>query len=567
VNRIAILAAAIVVLICLFSLLGAVGFVGPDEPRYAWIARSMSETGDWVTPRLYGRPWFEKPILYYWIAAIGFRLRLPAEWAARLPSALAALAAALAIGWLGRKHDEGINNLGAHGPKVTLDLRGRLQSAGLWAAVIFSTSVSAIGFARAAGPDMLFSAALALAMASGTAVLRHAGAFGATGIASSNGSRSHLAALALFGASLGLSVLAKGPAGVILAAGAIGTWALATKQWSASFRLAHPIAIAAFLLIALPWYALCAARNPDFLRIFIFQHNFQRYLTNEFQHRQPFWFFLAIILVALLPWTSMLVAASQDALHLWRGKSAPTSQSFFFACWAIFPVLFFSVSQSKLPGYVLPAIPPACLVIAITASKRFRQTGKSSAWIPASFAAAWIAVLAALLYQMNASFATGLLRFSGPLGLLTAAIALAFAASWRYSAAHPNAHPEAPFITSAIIVMLFVELAGRAILPTFDPLLSARSLAALASSVPTDQVAALKLRRSWQFGLNFYLHRELPEWTPADATHTWIFTNAEGAVAIAKSGREITGATSGLSGEGIQLFQVAPPNPSAPNEP
>ena len=80
------------------------GLLGPDEPRYAWIARAMAETGDWITPRLYGQPWFEKPILYYWAAALGFRLHLPPELAARLPSAFAALAAALAIGWLGWKH-------------------------------------------------------------------------------------------------------------------------------------------------------------------------------------------------------------------------------------------------------------------------------------------------------------------------------------------------------------------------------------------------------------------------------------------------------------------------------
>src|ERR1700732_1279739 len=89
----AAITAALAIPICLFGHLGAMGLVGPDEPRYAWIARTMATSGDWVTPRLYGQPWFEKPILYYWLGAIGFRLNLPAEWAARLPSAVAALAA------------------------------------------------------------------------------------------------------------------------------------------------------------------------------------------------------------------------------------------------------------------------------------------------------------------------------------------------------------------------------------------------------------------------------------------------------------------------------------------
>src|SRR5450432_4418266 len=89
--------------VCYFSHLGAIGLVGPDEPRYAWIARSMAETGDWVTPRLYGKPWFEKPVLYYWGAAASFKLFGVSEAAARLPSAICALLATLAMAWLAWK--------------------------------------------------------------------------------------------------------------------------------------------------------------------------------------------------------------------------------------------------------------------------------------------------------------------------------------------------------------------------------------------------------------------------------------------------------------------------------
>ena len=86
--------------VCYFSHLGAIGFVGPDEPRYAWIARDMAETGDWVTPRLYGKPWFEKPVLYYWGAALCFKLFGVSEASARLPSAIAALLSTLGLAWL-----------------------------------------------------------------------------------------------------------------------------------------------------------------------------------------------------------------------------------------------------------------------------------------------------------------------------------------------------------------------------------------------------------------------------------------------------------------------------------
>src|ERR1700723_2400770 len=243
-------AAAIVT--SLFGNLGALGLVGPDEPRYAWIARAMAETGDWVTPRLYCQPWFEKPVLYYWFAATGFLLHLSAEWAARLPSACAAFAAAIAIAWIAKKHYGGDAD--------------QLSGPVLLAPLLFSTGVAAIGFARAATPDMLFSASIALAMACAASWLAQAGALRPIKDASPRDGRVALGTLALFGASLGLGVLAKGPAAAILAGGAIGIWALATSQFRLALRLAHPAALATFSVVALPWYVLCARRNPEFIR-------------------------------------------------------------------------------------------------------------------------------------------------------------------------------------------------------------------------------------------------------------------------------------------------------------
>ena len=194
--------AALVALICLFGNLGAMGLVGPDEPRYAWIARAMAETGDWVTPRLYGQPWFEKPILYYWAAAAGFRLHLPAEWAARLPSALAALATALAIGWLAREHYD----------RYVVSL----SSPHLLAPLIFSTSVAAIGFSRAATPDMLFSASITFAMASAAYAFRCAGALHAAGDQHDRSTESRSPANSFVRRFFGICRACKGPGGIIL---------------------------------------------------------------------------------------------------------------------------------------------------------------------------------------------------------------------------------------------------------------------------------------------------------------------------------------------------------------
>ena len=220
----------------------------------------------------------------------------------------------------------------------------------LVAPLIFSTSVAAIGFARAAGPDMLFSAALTVAMASGAIVLSRRGALRSENDnRASTGPSDHFA-LAVFGASLGLAVLAKGPAGVVLAAGAIGIWAIATSQWRSALRLAHPIAIIAFCVVALPWYVLCAARNPDFIHIFIFQHNFERYLTPIFQHRQPFWYFVPILLLGLLPWTACLWPSAPRRVATLAAEILEQFAGILFCLLGYFPFSVFQLFAIETTG-------------------------------------------------------------------------------------------------------------------------------------------------------------------------------------------------------------------------
>src|SRR5690348_17012381 len=124
-----------------------------------------------------------------------------------------------------------------------------------------------------------------------------------------------------FGLFLGLATLAKGPAAIILSGGAVLFWALFTKRWRDALRCLHPVAIASFCLTAYPCYILSARRNPDFFRIFIIEHNFNRFLTPEFQHTQPFWFYIPILLIAFLPWTPWLVvSASFGSLKFWHER-------------------------------------------------------------------------------------------------------------------------------------------------------------------------------------------------------------------------------------------------------
>src|SRR6202042_966170 len=180
---------------CYFRQLGVVGLMGPDEPRYAWIARDMMESGDWITPRLYGSPWFEKPPLYYWGAALSFKVFGVSETSARLPSAIAALLATLALAWLAWR---------VYG-----------SATARWLLVLLPSSAAMIGFSHSAATDMPFSAMLTCAMVPAAVLLglvpvhrEHQEADRDFAADLSKGAPTVVAAL--FGLFLGYAVLAKG---------------------------------------------------------------------------------------------------------------------------------------------------------------------------------------------------------------------------------------------------------------------------------------------------------------------------------------------------------------------
>ena len=497
--------------VCYFSHLGAIGFVGPDEPRYAWIARAMVETGDWVTPRLYGQPWFEKPVLYYWGAALCFKLFGVSEAAARLPSAISALLATLALAWL------------------ALRLYG--AETARWLLLLLPTTVGMIGFSHAAATDMPFSGMLTIAMVCAAVVL---------GLTRNENTpilpRTPWLALVLFGFFLGLAVLAKGPAAIILSGGAIFFWALFTKRWRDAFRLLHPAALASFCLTALPWYILCARRNPDFFRIFIIEHNFKRYLTPEFQHIQPFWFYAPVLLVAFLPWIAILLwSLVSGAAKLWRTRDASPS-TYLFLCWASFCLLFFSISKSKLPGYILPALPCVALLAAHDLTRRLHRAQASVRCLGVGIGLT-LAIMAAVVARLGdrLSFITHdrpappVLRFYALMALFALVVGL-LSALRRVLLA----------LTLAAIAIPAFLLFGLQNLAGLDEGLTARPAAfRVKGCFPAEQFdrsVTYKLRRSPKFALNFYFRRELAEWSPPGGRRTIIFTSPDGSRELDKLG-------------------------------
>ena len=488
----------VVLYICLFSGLGALGLVGPDEPRYAAVARAMAEAHDWITPRLWGTPWFEKPVLYYWTAGAAMRVFGVSEFAARLPSALAALLAVLAIAWTA--------------------LRSYGIGAAWYALLMLPTSVAMIGFARAASPDMLFAGLLTAAMAVASEMLQKPRPGPILRIA--------------FGFFLGAAVLAKGPAAVVLAGGATLLWAALSRQWRASFRFLHPLLITVFCVTALPWYILCALRNPDFLRVFIWQHNFQRYLTPIFEHRQPFWFFGYILMIAIVPWVWVFCALGG---RLKRIAGSTNSPGLFFASWCGFIILFFSLSQSKLPGYILPAIPPLFVLLGREVARSLEQGGRSTAWQMGAAGFIFLA-LAGLLAQPTLRTArlvriNDLLYLGAALFIAIVGGLFALVLSWLK-------RPRTAFIGIVLLMIALLEISNVGILPQVSHLISSRELANAIRSQgqSATNVAEYKLPRSWDYGLHFYLGKELTEWTPEMPQPDWIITTPQAALEISNQG-------------------------------
>ena len=345
------------------------GLVGADEPRYAQIAREMLELhsqdchqlharvlpsslrperlkasyecllGGTITPILYGKPWLEKPALYYWRAMSFFKEFGVSDWSARLPSVSSA--AALIV-------------------LAFLHLRRFRPGGHLDAALIMVSAAGIVAFARGASTDMQLAAPFCIGMLGWYAWYE-------------TGKKFWLFDLYFFGA---FATLAKGPVAPFLALAIIMLFLGLRREWSALRRTIWMPGVLLYLAMVLPWYIAVQKRNPGFFREFFFQHNIERYTTNLYQHHQPVYYYLVVLILGLMPWTALSFRALVDAVQIsvaeWKVRHNPTryvghvraGDAFpeFLVLWTAFPIVFFSFSGSKLPGYILPSVPPLAIL-------------------------------------------------------------------------------------------------------------------------------------------------------------------------------------------------------------
>jgi 4-amino-4-deoxy-L-arabinose transferase-like glycosyltransferase/multidrug transporter EmrE-like cation transporter len=357
------LAAALIGVLLWFGLLDHRPLIDPDEGRYAEIAREFLASGDWTTPRLNTLIYLEKPPLQSWATALAFKLVGVGNGTARLFPALAGLAGILLAAYAGR----------------------RLYSplAGLYAALILASGLLYFAAGHFNSLDM------ALAFFTETAVFALALALHPGATPAEHGFWVHAMWVAC-----ALGVLTKGLVGLVLPFVALAIYSLVFRDYAVWKRLSPAVGAALFLLLTAPWFVAVALANSDFVRFFFVHEHFERFLTTAHHRYQPFWYFIPLLLVGTLPWTIPVLNGLCHGLRHPKPTSGFSPERF-IAVWCVFVFAFFSVSQSKLSGYIVPVLPPLALLAGrylcvVEAAALRRQL------LPAL--AAPLALLAALLY-------------------------------------------------------------------------------------------------------------------------------------------------------------------------
>ena len=324
-------------LLAIFISLSDLGYrrlANPDEGRYSEISREMVVTGDFVTPRLNGLKYFEKPPLQYWATAVAFTLFGESEFTARLYTALCGLGCILLIAYTGKRVFD--------------------EETGILAGVVMLSTPFFMAMTGIVTLDMGLTFWMTLAVSS-FLISQHDPA---------QLSRSRWLWLAW--AAMAAAVLSKGLIGIVFPAAALFFYCVFQRDFRLLFKLEWGRGSLIFLAISVPWFVIVSLRNPEFPQFFFIHEHFERFLSTVHRREQPWWFFFPILFAGFLP---LAVALMPACFAGWRrtastsGESGTFSPIKFILIYSAFILLFFSKSGSKLPSYILPMFPVLALVM------------------------------------------------------------------------------------------------------------------------------------------------------------------------------------------------------------
>ena len=460
-----------------FFGLGHLPLLGPDEPRYAQVAREMFLRHDLITPTLGGHTWFEKPALLYWMMILSFKLFGVSEWAARLPSAISGVLTVAAVFVVGRRVE------------ADRDPGNELQGYAFWSALAAATTLGIVAFSRAASFDIVLTMTTTWALAFYILYdldeeLSYSG----------GDEKPRNWFLAGFYAFIGLSLLAKGLVGIVIPVGVLGVYHLFQRRLPGRHLLISLVwGLPLALTVAATWYAPVIRRHGwPFIDQFFIQHHFARYISNKYHHAQPVYYYLLVVPLLALPWTVFLIdALLQFKSWFWRAVATvgdraddPLNRLMVFAlAWFLFPLIFFSFSSSKLPGYVLPMLPGAALMVGTQLGRLRADAGR------------WQLKTTAALYLL---FAIVALAYSWRTGNLPHTIALSLAAPLLIAGCFPFFFTRKPATSVALLVggTVAVLIVAMYLVAPFAELDSSKPLLQLADERGYSQTMIYGMQRS-----------------------------------------------------------------------
>lgn len=416
----------------------------PDEGRYAEVAREMIETGDWVTPHLNYVSYFHKPPLLYWTSAISFSAFGENEFGARFPVALAGMFVVLLTYALGRRM------FGERG--------------GILAAALLATTPLFFVLSQALVMDMLLTACTTSALASVYA------------LRTSAAKRTWASIVALW---IALGFLTKGPIAGVLVGLVAAPFLLLERDWESLRALVGWRPILVFLAVAVPWFVLVSNRNPDFLEVFFVDHHLRRF-SGEIGHKETsLFYFVPVILAGCAPWTFLAALMALDGRLRATYAAIPATPRLFLWLWAGAIFGFFSLSSTKLPTYMAPALPALALLLGAWVDRAL--TTADTLATPLRRLAVLFACIGVVL-TLIASFAANLpewlasqLRVDvadvrtmiGPVGGVGVALTISgLLVARRGIATHSRPTASVAILIGAMAVALFSAVAGRAVVKT-----------------------------------------------------------------------------------------------------
>ncbi len=463
----------------LFSGLGSLPLMQPDEGRNAEVGREMAVSGSWLVPTLEGHPYLDKPAAYFAAVAVSLRAFGVNEWGARVPSALCgALILVLVYAFARRQYDP-----------VTAAL----------AVIVVATSPMVFTFSRIVIMDIM------LGLCTVAAIL--AAFLGEQGDAPDR--RWHAASAV----AVGLGLLVKGPVGALVPAAVLVAFFWADGRPRALRRVFAPWNFVIVLGLFLPWFAALVYVHPEFFHYGVIEESLGRFFTPAFNRSQPFWYFGPVFLVTFFPWTVLFVPMTFAA---WSARKRLTREDRLFVTWAIVVIVFFSLSRTKQPGYILTGVMASAVLVARGVGYAWRNREGRAARLVSGGALA----LAGLALAAASAVGVAVARGTADAGRL-AAMAVRERAFWSMWPTFLIVFVAIAAVGSAAFVMRRAGLAVAAFalfplalvtvsLPALEGYARTRSAKPLAerlASLPGDtEIACLD---SYPAGLSFYLGRTL----------------------------------------------------------